>query len=147
MRQPEQQFWDVMRTSAPRKWWVQRLENAVGSGLPDVLAVHRQVGNVFLELKVGQMPLRKTSRLFLKHGMLTEQIGWHRKYTSMGFCSFIAVRIDGVAGSWGRYFIVNGRDADIFNALTVEQVENEFIRFPRFNGVAEIFCYLEFNRK
>ena len=58
MRLKEQRLWDAMRKAAPKGVWLQRVENIVVDGMPDVYAVETEGGACWVELKAPVRPKR-----------------------------------------------------------------------------------------
>lgn len=93
MRKPEQRLWDRLRQSAPPKFLLERIENVVGTGRPDVdLLVEGRVWNV--ELKVVEAwPARRTTPVLGRNGLSLAQRNWHLKRLKHGgnVCTLIKV--------------------------------------------------------
>lgn len=118
MRLPEQRLWDAMRTNSPRDIKLQRVENGLDAGMPDVIAIHRGSGLVtWVELKAQrEYPKRSgTPVLNQQHGLNISQRNWLRDWT---FARGRAFTLIGVGGGRGRdLFLVPGADADRVNQL------------------------------
>jgi len=89
MRKSEQKIWDAMKRAAPPSIWMQRVENIVGDGMPDVY-----VEGPWVELKAAKLPKRSTTRLQYSEGLRQSQINWHLKAKSKNMVSFILVRVE-----------------------------------------------------
>jgi len=72
---------------------LERIENGVGSGLPDVHCLCRGVTR-WVELKALKRPKRPTTPLFKPRTLRPEQTAWHLSYNHAGGRSFILVRDD-----------------------------------------------------
>lgn len=95
MRKPEQLLWDAMRRNLPSALWLQRVENVVGDGMPDVYVGR---SGKWVELKVPQrVPARASTPLLGQHGLRLSQINWHIKHATMNHSqrSYILVRLPG----------------------------------------------------
>jgi hypothetical protein len=119
MRKTEQRLWDRMRQHiAPRGILLERVENAVGEGMPDVMVL---CGGVFTptELKaVESPPARPDTRLIPSgKGLSVEQRNWHLAWQQNGGRSLIVV-------GCGRTAIlaVEGKYADDINGWSLQQM-------------------------
>lgn len=99
-RKREQKLWDSMRSARPRRAWLQRVENGVGSGMPDLYCNLRHAtasGYVssWVELKAALLPAKESTRLMSRtKGMRKEQESWHLKAAHRGVNSGILIRDD-----------------------------------------------------
>lgn len=118
MRHPEQRLWDALRKSRPADVFLERMENVVTEGRPDVDALHR-VGKGFeslytpIELKArDDAPVHaQTPALGNSRGLSIEQRNWHLNWARYGGRSLIIARI-------GRaLFVIDGRRADDVNRM------------------------------
>jgi len=91
LRKPEQRLWDTMKVNRPMQVGLERVENGVLSGMPDVHGVARGV-TVWFELKVLRYPKRDSTHLFKKQTLRKAQVAWHRVYAAHGGRSYILVR-------------------------------------------------------
>ncbi len=97
MRLKEQKLWDSMRAAQPkgRGLWMQRIENSVGEGIPDVLVMGRQGAVCWVELKAPVRPKRETTAfLGVKQGVRISQENWHVKAHSLEQKSYVLIRDD-----------------------------------------------------
>lgn len=92
MRQKEQRLWDAMRRRAPKWLWLQRIENAVGEGIPDVYVASHTGRSAWVELKAPIKPVKATTRLLGTEGLRQSQINWHIKAARMNLESYILIR-------------------------------------------------------
>jgi hypothetical protein len=120
MRKAEQVLWDAMRPKRPPRVWLQRIENLVGDGIPDVYAVRSGGIASWVELKAPKRPRRASTRLLGAEGLRTSQINWHVKAASMNLRSYVLVRDD-----HGELSLLEGVGADQMNDWTREQVLEE----------------------
>lgn len=123
MRKPEQRLWDSMRRAHGSTIHLERIENAVGTGIPDVLSLD-EGWVVFCELKVQEdIPTRASTPLLgKKKGLNTDQLNWHLNWTKRGGNSLIIVRI-GVASN-AKVYAFAGSKADSVNSLTADSIES-----------------------
>jgi hypothetical protein len=96
----------------PSAWWIQRVENVLVTGMPDLWIAP---GNVWVELKAPPPKKRETSLLLGTAGLNVDQINWHLKARSMGVRTYVLVR----AGH--ELFLVEGSDALKMNELSVAE--------------------------
>lgn len=121
MRQREQRLWDAMKRNAPKGIWLQRIENAVGVGIPDVLAVGRGRGvDVWIELKAPISPRRSSTRLMGDEGARPSQIGWHLKAAVYGVESYFLIKSSG-----GGLYLIDGAEARNVNELTETELTEQ----------------------
>jgi hypothetical protein len=120
MRLKEQRLWDRMRSNLLRHsgggLQLQRIENMVGNGIPDVLAC-RASKVTFMELKVASgIPVRATTSLLGDaEGLNAEQRNWHLDWAKHGGRSWVVI---GVAGT-DLHWAIEGRHADKINGATL----------------------------
>ena len=121
IRKTEQRLWDRMRRNAAAlapRLRLERVENLVGVGLPDVLAI--ESGSVaWCELKaVEDYPVRATSQVLgAAKGLSVAQRNWHYEWYAHGGRSFIVVGV-GTADM----FAIPGILADGINAMTRDEM-------------------------
>lgn len=90
MRKNEQKLWDSMRRNQPKGWWLQRIENVVTDGMPDVHATYRGT-EAWIELKAAKSPARESTPL-LRGAIRIGQKNWHELCYQSGGASFILTR-------------------------------------------------------
>jgi hypothetical protein len=93
-RLKEQRLWDAVKRNAPKGWWLQRVENVVAEGMPDVYVTKPTGASVWVELKAPIRPKRKTTRLLGTEGLRESQIGWHLKAHTKNLPAFTLIRDD-----------------------------------------------------
>jgi hypothetical protein len=93
VRKPEQRLYDTMKANCAHGVRLERVENGVNTGTPDVHATRRGVTR-WIELKVVERPVRITTPLIKRDTMRRDQIAWHLSYNSAGGRSFILARDD-----------------------------------------------------
>lgn len=135
MRFPEQQLWDRLRKHAAGRVHMERVENLVGAGRPDVDTLH--AGNfVPLELKrVKEWPRRVSTPVLGREGLNQAQKNWHLTWRQWGGAALIVV---GVAD---EVYAFPGALADELNELNREQFCSKAI----LNGMDAIIEFLERN--
>lgn len=123
MRLKEQRLWDRMkRNIGGSGLWLNRIENRVGVGDPDVEALAS--GGVYskVELKaVHKLPARPTTALLGDEGLSTEQKNFLYRWTKLGGRSFILIGIG--KGKAAEQYLVDGKHCDIINTLTLDEIK------------------------
>lgn len=120
-RKQEQKLWDRMRSNLRKEYALrlERFENAVGTGIPDVLSLY--AGRVvWCELKaVEQAPVRAATKLLpTGKGLSVEQRNWHLEWQRHGGTSCILVSVGSSAP-----FLLPGEYADEVNHLSLASME------------------------
>lgn len=116
MRHKEQKLWDTMRNNKPPGIWLERVENGLGAGMPDVY--FRTKGfHGWIELKAPIAPKRKETRVLGDEGLSQEQINWHLQSHRLGLTTFILIR-----DSEGRLWLVVGCLAEQVNDWNAEEL-------------------------
>lgn len=107
----EAKLWDSVQPRLREHFLVQRIENLIDAGVPDVHLVCRLTGEQhWLELKAQpEMPKRATTRVFGGDGLRPDQIPWLYSRAAVG----ASVWILGKAGK--EWFLVYGIHARVFN--------------------------------
>ena len=80
--QPEAQFWNTLKKNLPKNWFVNRIENRIGGGVPDVY-ICIDGKSLWLELKVT-----KSHRVSVS----PHQIAWHYSLSQSKGESFFLVK-------------------------------------------------------
>jgi len=115
MRKKEQLLWDALKRNAPESLWLQRVENVVSEGMPDV---YIGATGAWLELKApSRIPARDdTPLLGAQNGLRISQINWHLKNASMLTApqSYILIRT-----TQKELLLLPGRLAGIVNACSL----------------------------
>lgn len=91
MRQAEQRLWDTMKRNRPRHVWMERVENLMNDGDPDV-NVYSPNKVCFVELKAPIAPASPQSLLLRKGDVRLSQINWHLKAATMNLNHFFLLR-------------------------------------------------------
>ena len=121
MREKEQKLWDVVRKRLPVSiMMAERIENAVGTGGPDVRTLCRGTHRA-IELKaVDALPKRATTRVLGDDGVSIAQKNWWLDYTKHGGVGVILI---GIGGGTSREFIaVGGEHADAVNGWCIQEL-------------------------
>lgn len=118
MRQKEQKLWDTMKRQCPRDIWLERIENLVGDGIPDVRGVSLAGVEVWFELKAPTKPKRSTTRLLGDEGTRPSQIGWHLKAAHYGMETYVLIR-----DSEGYLYLIPGIRAADINDMTAHDLD------------------------
>lgn len=97
MRKPEQRLYDTMKANCANGVRLERIENGVGTGVPDVHGARRDTPvarTCWIELKVVKRPKRAHTPLFKRKTMRPDQVAWHLSYASINGRSVILARDD-----------------------------------------------------
>lgn len=135
MRKAEQKVWDAMRRANLKRetpLWLQRVENLMGDGMPDVYA-----GGPWIELKAGRLPKRATTRIQYSEGLRQSQVNWHKKAWSKGVASYVLVRVE---ERKSEPCLVLGLYADKINDWTWDELS----RYAKRVGWSAILDWLEY---
>ena len=118
MRKPEQLLWDAMKQHTPAALWLQRVENVVGEGMPDVYV---GCSGKWVELKAAErIPIKSTTPLLGRGGMRQSQINWHLKNASL-----VDAPLSYVLVSAGKaLFLLRGHLAMDINEFTFDDMTN-----------------------
>lgn len=116
MRKAEQRLWDAMKRNAPKGWWLLRVENVAGEGMPDVFAAANGQ-YAWIELKSAIVPARATTPLLGSGGLRLSQINWHLKAATVGLRSWVLIRDNA-----DSIYLVSGQLAARINDMTSAQL-------------------------
>lgn len=94
MRLPEQRLWDGMRNALRDSFYLERIENVVMPGRPDVDVMHRGV-IIPVELKVRVRPPTRCTALALgkSGGLNPNQLNWWLQWNKRGGSGFILAKV------------------------------------------------------
>ena len=114
----ERRLWGRWQPRLVEGYFVQRIENLVGGGVPDVHLLSRADGSQhWLELKaIAAVPKRAGTPVFGKAGLRPEQIAWIYGRALAGGSVWVLAG----AGDWT--FLVNGCWAREFNGMTLGEL-------------------------
>lgn len=132
-RTKEQRVWDSFKRGVPSGIWVQRIENVVGEGMPDVYVVSNGLSS-WVELKASRRPVRASTPLLGSRGLNVQQINWHMKAASVGVRSFILIRDEA-----RDLYLVSGMHAEEINSFSASQMREHSLA----SSWDEIFSVLE----
>lgn len=97
----ENSMWTDLRDKLPRDIHIERIENSVALGTPDVNLCSIQLGEVWVELKYADdWPVRDSTVFRLKH-YTKEQRLWHILRCAAGGSCWVLLR---VGPWWGLYW-------------------------------------------
>lgn len=91
MRLPEQRLWDTMKSNKPKGIVLERVENIVGEGMPDVYALFAN-GSTWIELKAPKGPIKESTRVLGEEGLRQSQKNWHIRASRLLLPSFVLIR-------------------------------------------------------
>jgi hypothetical protein len=115
MRLKEQKLWDRFKAHAGKELDLERVENLVGDGMPDVYSVGT---GVWVELKAPIVPKRaNTPLLGEKEGLRVSQKNWIRNAVNRGRAVFILIR-----DSESELYLVPGQYCSVINAMSRESI-------------------------
>ncbi len=120
MRKPEQRLWDAFVRNSPPHVWSERIENAAGAGMPDVLVLARRgdgrAVTSFVELKaIETLPRHASTPVLGRRGLNPAQVNWHLSWHRRGGISYVLVGVGG--GSRRKLHLFLGAQAAQINAL------------------------------
>lgn len=127
MRKPEQKLWDRMRNALKGKVYLERIENIVHPGRPDVDSMWDGIV-LPIELKVVESyPKRSSSPVLGKNkGLNQNQLNWWLEWQSWGGFGFIVVGV-------GLYvFAVPAELSDEINGLTYSELLEHQVTWTQF---------------
>jgi hypothetical protein len=118
MRLKEQRLYDSLKRNVPRGWWLQRIENVMEAGMPDVL-VTMPGRQAWVELKSPRAKKRGTSLLLGTEGLSIAQINWHSKAVALDVLAYILVR----PADTSELFLIESGHAPDVNEWSVADAE------------------------
>lgn len=114
MRLKEQRLWDALKKQSPKELWLQRVENVVGVGMPDVYV---GANGAWIELKSPTCPKKETTRLLGDEGLNQDQINWHYKAMKKMRQTYILIR-----DSQSRLFLIPGALSLVVNDMNAAEL-------------------------
>lgn len=108
MKGGEARLWTRMRAGVVDLCWVQRIENMVGAGCPDVVLHQKADGQcAFVELKCRPLsPVRSNTPVFSgSYGLRADQVAFIHSRASAGAAIFVLGQCS------GELWLVHGREA------------------------------------
>ena len=116
MRKKEQKLWDRMRHCLKDKVYLERVENVISPGRPDVDAMWEGI-TLPLELKaLEQYPVRTSTQVLGREGLNQNQMNWWLNWRRWGGSGFIVVGVE------MDVFAVPGILADEINGFIHDQL-------------------------
>jgi len=117
LRKKEQRLYDALLKAKPSWARLERIENVVGEGTPDV---HVMVPgkSAWLELKAPTPPKRASTRLLGDEGLRQSQKNWLLEATVMGLPAYVLIR-DSVRK---EVFLLRAELHDLMNDMTVAEL-------------------------
>lgn len=113
MRKAEQRLWDTMKRQAPKDVWLNRIENMLDPGIPDVL-VMREDRVAWVELKAPKRPMRDMSMLLKTDDVRTAQVNWMLRAATIGQNVMLVMRDD-----CAQLYVLPGLLAPCFKGLSL----------------------------
>lgn len=124
MRLPEQRLWDRFKRHRPKGIDLERVENMVAEGMPDV-HVRGNRFETWVELKARESAPKRGSTPALgdKYGLSKVQENWHRQHNRFCLPSFVLARV--------------GKDVFLLNASEAMEINEYTVGDMRFVALAE----------
>jgi hypothetical protein len=117
MRKQEQRLWDTMRKNAPPGLHLERVENAVGDGTPDVHYMKK--GSLgWIELKAPKRPAKETTRLLGDEGLRISQENWLGVATFFEIPAYVLIRDD-----HKNLYLIPCKYWETMNDMTAQELE------------------------
>lgn len=117
MRKAEQRVWDTMKRNAPNDVWMERVENVVGEGMPDIWMASDQ-WHCWVELKAARLPVRPTTRVLGREGLRPSQVNWHLKAAVRGLPVYTLIR-----DNLQNLYLVSCEHADEINEMPLARLQ------------------------
>ena len=103
-RKKEQRVWDAMKNHCPPNVRLERVENGLAAGLPDVHGISMSLTRWF-ELKHLDVPKLASTPMVKNDTFEVDQVKWHKIYAHFGGTSFAVARDDEM-----QLYLIPGRD-------------------------------------
>lgn len=118
MRSEEQKLWDRMREALRLDFYMERIENAVASGRPDVDVMWRGI-TIPIELKARpNPPIKSTTPVLGVNGLNLNQLNWWLRWQQNLGRGFILIGISNCT-----MYAVPGRYSESVNFMTLKQLK------------------------
>lgn len=115
MRLPEQRLWDRMRKALGGKLRLERVENLVSVGDPDVTSTAPGNWVTRVELKWAPLPKRRSTAVLGRDGLSLAQRNWHLEHKRFGI-SYVLVGVE------SAIFTIDGALHDEINSFTIDEL-------------------------
>lgn len=115
MRLPEQRLWDRMRAALGTKLRLERVENIVSVGDPDLTVTAPGNWVTRVELKWVPAPKRPGTQVLGRSGLSLQQRNWHLEHKRFGV-SYILVGVD------AAIFTIDGALHDEVNSFIMAEL-------------------------
>jgi hypothetical protein len=103
----------MLRDHAPKFARLNRIENSVGDGVPDVNICCNGL-ECWVEIKIGSVRRNPEQPIFdKKYGVTVEQINWHINQRQAGGASYLLIRIA------DELYLIAGSEAGVINLWTL----------------------------
>ena len=108
-----------MKSHRPLRCKLERIENAVGEGEPDVRVFGWNGWVSWVELKFAKRANKRPTTPALGHakGMRQSQMNWIAERTQRGIICFILI-----ADDCGRLYLMGGYQVDLINDMTAREL-------------------------
>lgn len=103
-KKAEQLVYEAMKRHAPDRLRLERVENGLAAGIPDVHAL-LEGKTIWFELKVLQVPKMPSTPIVKTDTFEVDQVKWHRSYSHHGGISFAIARDNQM-----QLYLIPGRD-------------------------------------
>ena len=123
-RTDEQKLYDRMKKHRPPRCKLERIENAVGEGEPDVRVFGWNGWVCWVELKFAKRANKRPSTPALgdAKGMRQSQMNWIAERTARGIVCFILI-----ADDLGRIYLMSGHQVDLINGMTARELADNAV--------------------
>ena len=132
MRLREQRLWDSLRNNIRRDVKLERVENGLGAGMPDVLGIFESM--VFwIELKaIDAWPVRdSTPALGNEDGLNVDQRNWLLDWYNREGTAMVLIGVG--RGKTRELFLVPGEHADEINYMTRSNLQSFRVTWAQIN--------------
>lgn len=136
MRKQEQRLWDRMRNNRPHDVRLERMENGVGEGTPDVCVLAGGIVS-WVELKARETPPARpdTPLLSAAHGANPAQRNWHMDWMRHGGRSFFLIGVG--KGATAKQWLLPGAMYDAVNDMSLDAVRAAAVAAEQWTKIFE----------
>jgi hypothetical protein len=114
VRLKEQRLWDTFRKHGGRILRLERVENVMLNGMPDVYA---KASGKWIELKAPIAPKKESTRVMGAEGLSNDQKNWHLVAHQCGRKTYILIR-----DSNNSLYLIPGEFSDLMNDWNAEEL-------------------------